>query len=369
MTCYYHAARKKWVAQVAGFPVAPKKRTRFVATQHDAQIAEHEMRQERDQLKAAASRAVHELQVDSFYTDDEQCHLAYWVQHTCRTKWRNGEGTMSKNAMLICKRVGPTIDVRKINLVWLDEVVEMLRQDYKLSDPRIQALLASLRVVLQQACRRGVIDRMPLFPEGLQSSKESEFLPKPEWVEALIVELGRQFYNRKNNRRTMQLLVQFLRLTGCRVGEALNLLWSDISLADGVIHLKHEPEKGRRIKNKKSHKLPIWSETEAILLELKQLNPAKPFPFAYNTWWQHFAAAREAVVCNLRLPESVLKEWKGHRFRAMSCSEKANMGWSAFDLKEFHNHSAVQMTERYVTSSSASLERIRNLMESQSQQH
>ena len=50
MSVHFDPDRKKWRAQIDGFPVPPKKRSRRTETKHEAQIEEHKLRAERDRL-------------------------------------------------------------------------------------------------------------------------------------------------------------------------------------------------------------------------------------------------------------------------------------------------------------------------------
>ena len=368
MTVFLDHNKRKWVAQVGGFPERPKKRTRFAETQHDAQLAERELIVLRDELKAAAKAEKQSEELAVLTTDADEFSLIHWVELTTETKWRNSSKTMPLNAMLVAKRTNPKTDIRKINLEWLEEYVSLSRTKYKITDQTIVCHLDALFVVLKQARKRKVISELPDKPEGLERSQKSEFLPEPAWVEALIAAFDKQFFARKKNKRTIQLFCRFLKLTGVRTDEALQLKWSDISFSSMDITFRHKPKEGQKIKNKKTHVLPVWSELEKLLIELKRLNPQQPFPISYSLWWEHFTEAKKSVVESLRLPESVLTEWTGHRFRALSCTEKADRGWDAFAIMEFHNHSDLAIAQRYVTNSAKRRARVRDLLETQAQQ-
>ena len=368
MTVFPDHNKRKWVAQVGGFPERPKKRTRFAETEHDAQLAERELILLRDELKAAAKAKKQSDELAVLTTDADEFTLIHWVELTTETKWRNSAKTMPLNAMLVAKRTDPKTDIRKINLEWLEEYVALSRTKYKITDQTIVCHLDALFVVLKQARKRKVIGEMPDKPEGLERSQKSEFIPEPAWVEALILAFDKQFFARKKNKRTIQLFCRFLKLTGVRTNEALQLKWSDVSFGTMDITFRHKPKEGQKIKNKKTHVLPIWSELEKLLIELKRLNPQQPFPISYILWWEHFTEAKKSVVESLRLPESVLTEWTGHRFRALSCTEKADSGWDAFAIMDFHNHSDLAIAQRYVTKSAKRRARVRSLLETQTEQ-
>ena len=368
MTVFYDHNKQRWLAQVGGFAERPKKRTRFADTEHDAQIAEHQLRAERDQLKKQAANSKRSELLESLTTDADGYSLIHWIEFTTQTKWRNSAKTMPLNAMLVAKRTDPMTDIRQINLEWLEEYVRLSRETHGITDQTIICHLDSLYVVLKQALKHEVIDKLPFKPEGLEKSEKSDFIPEQAWIEALIIAFDKQNFARPKNKRTVQLFCRFLRLTGVRTKEALQLKWSDVLFSSMDIVFRHKPSEGQRIKNKKTHILPIWTELEKVLLELKRLNPQQPFPISYCVWWDHFTEAKKSVVESLGLPETVLTEWTGHRFRALSCTEKADMGWDAFAIQDFHNHSDLQMCQRYVTESSKRRERVRNLLETQTKQ-
>jgi len=361
MTVFHDAARDRWVAQVGGFPESPKKRTKFATCEHDARIAEEALRQERNQLKLAAKTEREEASERDYCTDANEFQLGFWVKYTASTRWRSSEGTMKANAFRVAERTSPYTDVREITLAWIDEFVETCRSQYELSDATINNYINALFVVLAQANRQGAIDRLPLRPEGLAGSPRNELIPEDAWVEALIEELGRQVYARPRNRRTMQMFCQFLRLSGCRTGEALRLQWSDVSFTRQEFYM-------RKTKNKKPHKLPLWPEMEALFLELKRINPERPFPFGYWVWYHHFSQAKSMVCSKLRLPEHVRRDWKGHRFRAMCLTEKADQGWDAFAIMDWANHSSLKQSQHYVSKSTKRFDRLRDLIQSQSAQ-
>lgn len=361
MTVFHDAARDRWVAQVGGFLEPPKKRSRFADSEHDARLAEDQLRRERDQLKEQAQAARKDEAVSSYCTDATEFQLIYWVKYTANTRWRGGQGTMEANAYRAARRTDPYTDVRQITLSWLDQFVEICRSQHDLGDSTITNYLNSIFVVLAQANRKGAIDRLPLRPEGLDGARKNDLIPEDSWVEALIKELGEQVYARPRNRRTMQLFARFLRLSGCRTGEGLRLQWSDISFARGEFYL-------RKTKNKKPHKLPLWDEMEALFLELKKINPERPFPFGYWVWYDHFSKAKSKVCSQLRLPDDVRHDWKGHRFRAMCLTEKADLGWDAFAIMDWANHSSLKQSQHYVSKSTRRFDRLRDLMSSHSMQ-
>lgn len=357
MSVFYDAARDRWVAQVGGFTTTPKKRSRFADSEHDARIAEHALRVERDELKEQAQAERQAKAVDGYCTDATEFQLIYWVKYVGETRWRN-QGDGYANALRVCKRTDPYTDIRQIDLAWLESLVVLLRETYNQKDPTIRNCLSAMSVVLTAAVRKGALKSVPLLPDGLEKSPKNELIPEDSWVEMLISELGSHSYCRKTTARSIQLFVRFLRLSGCRTKEGLRLQWSDVSFSRGEFYL-------RKTKNGKPHKLPMWPEMEAVFIELKKLNSQQPFPFSYSLWWEHFTTAKGKVCSHLRLGESIRSAWVGHRFRAMCLTEKADLGWDAFAIKDWANHSSLQQSQHYVAKSTKRFDRLRDLMSSQ----
>ena len=75
--------------------------------------------------------------------------------------------------------------------------------------------------------------------------------------------------------------------------------------------------------------------------------------------------AKGKVCSQLRLGESIRSAWVGHRFRAMCLTEKADLGWDAFAIKDWANHSSLQQSQHYVAKSTKRFDRLRDLMSSQ----
>ena len=368
MTVFFDINKRKWVAQVGGFAERPKKRTRFATTEHDAQLLEHELTQLRNQLKDQAANDRRSEELESLTTSCSEFSLIYWVRHTLQGRWRNSDPSVASRIKAVYTRTDPMTDVRRINLKWCDEFVRMSREEYGLTDQTIGCQVSALFTVLEEARRNDAIDRLPIRPNDIESSPKKHFTPDREWCQAMITDMGKHTYANPKTARIMPLFCRFLMLTGCRTNEALQIKWADVSFTKSELVFRHKPKEGQKIKNKKDHHLPLWSELEALLLDLKRISPVEPFPFTYHCWHKHFAAAKKTVVADLKLPKSVLKEWVGHDFRRLSCTEKADLGWDAWAIKEFHNHSTIQISDRYVTASKARTNRLRDLMESQSVQ-
>ena len=362
----------KWLAQVDGFPAKPKRRSRVCETKHDALIAEQELTAERDRAAMESRQRDAYETIDKYLTPENQFTLGYWIAYTVKNHWTDPRSKQPSTVMLIANRMGPNTDIRLIDKNWLSDYVELCRSKYNNKDQTIKCSLEALNVVLKQALEEEVISKIPKKPT-LQSTPKIKFVPRPEWVEQLKIELSKQSYSSAGKKQALPILVDFLRLAGCRVREALQLDWADIQLSnvnlkgepDPIIWFKHAPEENKFIKNKKTYKIEVWSELELTLLELKRINPAKPFPYSYRAVWENFDHARDLVVEKLGLNESVKELWTIHRLRALSCTEKASNGWNCWQIKDWHNHGDVTISQRYVNDSEEQSQRRRRLMESQ----
>lgn len=371
MTVFYDQNKQRWVAQVGGFEERPKKRTVFADTEHDAQIAEHWLRAKRDKAAMERQRNAYHA-IDKYLTSENQFTLVYWIAYTVKNHWTNPRCKQPSTVMLIANRMGPNTDIRLIDKNWLSDYANLCRSKFNNTDQTIKCALEALGVVLKQAKEEGAISKIPKKPT-LQSTQKCKFVPRPEWIDELKIEISKHSYSKESKKKALPILVDFLRFTGCRVSEALQLDWADIQLSnldlrgepDPVIWFKHAPEENKFIKNKQTYRIEVWSELEVLLLELKKLNPLKPFPYDYPFFRRHFSAARDSVVEKLELDESVKSLWKIHRLRALSCTEKASYGWNCWEIMHWHNHSDVTISQGYVTDSEEQAQKRRRLMESQ----
>ena len=371
MSVHFDPDRKKWRAQIDGFPVRPKKRSVRTETKHEAQIEEHKLRAERDRLLNEAKQGKIFEKLDEYSTSENRFTLGYWITYTIKNHWRDPSKTQAKNVTTVAKRMGFDTDIRRIDKNWQSDYANLCRNKHNNKDQTIKCHLEALRTVLGQAHEEEVIAKIPKKPT-LQGTQKINFVPRPEWVEQLKIEIAKHSCRRASKAEALPILVDFLRLVGCRVNEALQLDWADIQLSnvnfkgepDPVIWFKHAPDEEKTIKSKRTYKVEIWSELEPLLLELKKIHPVKPFPFDYWFFRYHFNEARDLVVEKLGLDESVKKEWTIHRLRALSCTEKANDGWNCWQIMAWHNHSDVKISQGYVTDSEEAAQQRRSLMES-----
>lgn len=374
MSVYWSKETQKWVAQVGGFPDSPKRRSvTNCETEHDAQIAENKLKEQCRQSKTRRQQDKTYEKINEYLTPENRFTLGYWIAYTVNNHWINPDCKQKKNVTIVAKRMGFDTDIRLINKQWQSDYAALARSSYNNKDQTIKCHLEALRTVLGQACDEKVITDIPKKPT-LQGTQKIEFVPRPKWVDELQIEIVKQSCLSNDKRWALHMLVWFLRFVGCRVSEALQLDWADIQLSntdfdgkpDPVIWFKHAPEEGKSNKPKRTYKIEVWSELELTLLELKRINPAKPFPYSYDFVRRRFNDARDLVVEKLGLDESIKEQWTIHRLRALSCTEKANEGWNCWDIKAWHNHSDVKVSQRYVTAfTEKQAQKRRNLMESQ----
>ena len=315
------------------------------ATRAEAEEMEAAMKAERDEPKQKPITA------GGGFTDQKQYQLQYFLQRTLEIEWHNVSKKQRNRGKRVCRRFGLEADVRQIKNPQLEEFMVDLR-NMGLDDTYIKHELNALIMVLKRAKKLGVIDGVPDRPAGLKVSKAQPYCLKPEWIEQWqieLVDMGLPIHAK---------LIKFMHLMACRISEPIKLEWKDVNFTDGLLTF-------RDTKNGKDHTLPIWEETEQLLLELKKLSPRKPFDISYNTSFRKLKAAKERVCYKLKLDEEVFDKMTSHKLRHTGLSDLAKLGAGAHEIKEWANHSNIAQSQSYVDMTDRRFERLLNLKRSQ----
>jgi integrase len=152
------------------------------------------------------------------------------------------ERTLDLYGSQLHRHLLPRLSRRRLALITTDDVVAVMSelQADGLSPWTIKRILGALSCVFTFALRRGYIATHPFHrlerderPHPLRS--DQRVLTQPE--------LARLFS--ACPRRYRPLLVTGA-YTGMRLSEVLGLIWDDVDLAAGVIHVRHQLARGRR---------------------------------------------------------------------------------------------------------------------------
>lgn len=165
----------------------------------------------------------------------------------------------------------------------------------------------------------------PFRQKGLIPATEGRTLPL-----CLSPEEKAQFFAAIDEEEYRQLF-QFILLTGCRRGEALNLSWTDIDLVRKQLTF-------RRTKTKKDRTIPINLELMQIILALDHRKP-RPFPY-HPDWVSH-------AFKNYLKKAEISRDLHLHCLRHTAASDMVRAGIHLTKIQKFLGHSSVKVTEIY----------------------
>jgi integrase len=143
--------------------------------------------------------------------------------------------------------------VRTITTNLLYEFIEKRQRDGA-KNATINRNLSLLRRMMSLARREGKLAQTPYFPMLKENNVRKGFLTPPQFIKL-----------REAMPEYLRPLVTFLYFTGCRIGSALSITWSQIESEKGRFQLRIE---GNQIKNEEPILLPLPLELNEILEKL-----------------------------------------------------------------------------------------------------
>ena len=255
--------------------------------------------------------------------------------------WADRGASQRQKAVVAVRLAGFETLAVDMTMQWLDQMVVKLK-DQGLSGPTIKNYLHIWSVMQKRALRLGWIDRLPLQPEKrtLPSAEPRSLVLDDSWVAALLANL-------ESDR--LKLLVRFLRLTGCRIDEALSLSWSRCSFERRRIQFI-------KTKTLNARALPMSDELRDILVKCQRWNQSQPFPYLYREVYAPYKKAVEKTCKQLHLDETVQSEWVLHTLRHTCLTQLAVRGATAIQIMEWAGHKSLSTSQKYVHQSSVNLE-------------
>lgn len=339
--------------------VGGRKRTIACATREEAVAAEQQLKAEQRKAKAAARAALEQQKIENLAQADLPEHsLGHFIRICLARDWLNVSKNRREDALLMGRRLGMGVDVRKIDLAVREAFVDELRGRWGCSDARILHYMSLLDVVLKRAVRMGVISAIPLAAEGLKAKPVSEMVLKAEWINTLVEELSNQRDYGSPKVDVCQALTLFMYQTAVRASQAVELTWDNVDLSAGTMYWP-------TTKNGRPQRLPITAEVESILLQARRKGWERPFPITARQFRRKFREARNSMGRKLGLSPETTVQITPHKLRHTCLTELADHGATAFDIMNQANHSDLRMSQRYVHSSIAQMENLRNLKRSQ----
>ena len=213
-----------------------------------------------------------------------------------------------------------------------------------------------LRAMLKSAVFDEVISRNP--SDGMRHIKRTEKMASETIHRALNVDEEKRFLEAAKGEWLYELYC-FLLQTGCRIGEALGLYWSDVDYKAGVIHIRRTVtwtgeryEPGETTKTEQSRRdIPITEgirktlrqqriKVEAIVTNVRSLNdlvfvtPEMIGCLTRNVNYAVSVVAKRAKIDRIAV----------HCFRDTFATRCIERGMSPQTLKTILGHSSYQMT-------------------------
>jgi integrase len=169
------------------------------------------------------------------------------------------------------------------------------------------------------------------YPPKYIRQEEIYFIPTEAEIDALV-----------NSSRVLAPLLQTLKETGMRIGEAYKIEWKDIDIEHRTISVNH-PEKGS---------LPrILPLSQKCVDMIKTIPKEVPRPFARNVKHQKglevtFTEARERTAKRLANPR--LKQITFHTFRHWKATTDYYKNRDERMIRHVLGHRTATMTDRYI---------------------
>ncbi|XAM01592.1 site-specific integrase [Phycisphaeraceae bacterium D3-23] len=219
-------------------------------------------------------------------------------------------------------------------------------KDAGLKDKTIYDRLIVVKQAFNYMERVGLIPRTPL--KAIKMSKpESDAQPvfTPEQVAAILARATA--YERP--------IYKFLAYTGCRYGEARDVLWSDIDFergASGFVLISKGGSAGRT-KDKESRRIPIHAELKTALMKLDHIGdrvfhgiPSPRYPLGTMPISAPMLLRRVKEICTEAGFENP-RQYKLHTFRHFFASMHARAGTSYKYALELMGHSDSRVLDLY----------------------
>ena len=269
----------------------------------------------------------------------------------------SGKRSMARERKRFDLVVAPILgekDIKAITLADIQEVMESLRPTLK--DATKNRYLAMLRSIFRFAVDQGYCDKDPT-----RSIKLKRELPVKlyEVNDDLVYRLSYAVKWLETRYPRTSCLVEFLLLTGMRVGEALSLKWTDLDQTLCRITL-------RITKTGRIRHVPISEKCFDVLERLALATSDFPddgwvFPSSYNNFHMTRPVRPWKEACKAaELPKS----FRFHDLRHVFASACVKAGIPLYTVQGLLGHSSIRMTERYSALASSDLLKASKLVSS-----
>ncbi len=224
-------------------------------------------------------------------------------------------------------------DLRSYNNELLDQLIIAFRKKGN-RNSTINRKLSLLSKLLRKHHKNGKLERLPEFTKLPENNSRIRFLSLSE-EEAIFAALG-DIHN------DYKLLAMFLVDTGARIGEALNMSWSDC--------FEHTITFWET-KSKTPRTIPTTQQVDTVLASLK--NAGLSGPFTHIKYYKFLRAWNDAKSRSGMANDRLVVP---HILRHTCASRLAQSGVDIKRIQDFLGHRTLQMTLRYAHLSPKHLE-------------
>lgn len=169
------------------------------------------------------------------------------------------------------------------------------------------------------------------IPPRYKQTQTLPFIPTEEELNALIATSGKK----------LSTMLQILKETGARLGEAFKLEWTDIDFERHTIRINH-PEKGSNPRI-----LPISERLAGMISALPEKNPKIFGGGSLQTFETSLWSQRKKVA--LKLQNQRLKAITFHTFRHWKATMEYHKTHDVFHVQRLLGHRNIQNTAVYIT--------------------
>lgn len=249
-------------------------------------------------------------------------------KHGCDLFWRGtrNEKDAVRHTNFLISHFGAKEQVSTITSADIQDMVFELRDEVGNSPATINRKLSALSKLLTHARKRGAIEAVPDIDFLKEGKGRLRFLTKDE-EQAMFEPMC----------DSHRMFATFLLYTGCRVGEAMKLRWSDIIGQQVTFYAT---------KNDRDRTIPLGNRAQASLQYTKGEGWSSPFSRinydAFHAGWNR-AKAKAGLSDDRQVVPHVLRHTCASRM--VQGNGKASV--DLYRVKEWLGHSSIAVTERY----------------------
>ena len=224
---------------------------------------------------------------------------------------------------------GPSNPVTSISAAAIEDMKDYLRNEVGNANGTVNRKLACLSKCLDYAEIKDFISKKPQIAYLKEGEGRIRFLTPEE--EGRIFDHLSRFMDGK-----YYYYAVFLLYTGCRVSEALNLQWQDVTMGPSPMVTFWNTKNGT------FRSVPLVARAQAALQWSQGQGWIRPFALIdYNTFQRAWTRAKDAA--GLRKDGQVVP----HVLRHTCASRLVQRGADIYKVKKWLGHSNISVTERY----------------------